>query len=410
VKIRLDKNIKRAFIEEYFYCIQTMASKQTKSTSANTALLLYSDSDINADMLYFGGFFVPDAFLAFQIGKKKIAVLSALEIARGKKESCFNEILSLEECLAAAKKTLKVTKPGIAEVVRWVAKEYGIKNFTVPTDFPAGLAFALKKARLNITPKPDPFFEARMCKSEAEALAIREGNAASAAGIRMASKILSASTIKGKKLYYEGKALTSERLRYFVDRACLEKGAIAQNTIVAGGDQACDPHCQGSGFLYANELIIVDVFPRVTATGYHGDMTRTFLKGTANDAQRKLVKTVRAAQKKAFETIKAGVPCPKPHAEAAAYMEKQGYVTGQKKGVPQGFFHGLGHGLGLSVHEAPRVSPAGTGLKLKAGNVVTVEPGLYYPGVGGVRIEDVVWVRSKGYEMLSSCPYKWELK
>lgn len=384
-----------------------MASKQSKS---KTALLLYSDSDINADMLYFGGFFAPDAFLAFQIGKKKIAVLSALEISRGKKESCFDEILSLETCLAEAGKTLRVIKPGIADIVRWVAKVYGVKEFTVPEDFPTGLAFALQKAKIKLTPKPHPFFEKRVCKTKEEAQAIREGNAASAAGIRMASTVLSKSVIKQGKLYYEGKPLTSERLRFFVNRACLERGAIAQNTIVAGGDQACDPHCDGSGPLRANELIIVDVFPRISATGYHGDMTRTFLKGVANDAQRKLVKTVRAAQKKGLEAIKAGVPCDKPHAVAASHIEKQGYETSLKDGVPQGFFHGLGHGLGLAVHETPRLSPSAASLKLKAGMVVTVEPGLYYPGIGGCRIEDVALVTSAGYEMLSSCSYKWEIK
>jgi Xaa-Pro aminopeptidase len=183
---------------------------------------------------------------------------------------------------------------------------------------------------------------------------------------------------------------------------------MARNTIVAGGRQACDPHEVGYGPLRPNELIIIDVFPRMQKTGYHGDMTRTFLKGKANPAQRSLVKAVRDAQTAAMDSVKAGVKGDAVHAAANAVFEAEGFVTERRKSGFVGFIHSTGHGLGLEVHEAPRVSKDAP--KLKAGHVITIEPGLYYPEIGGCRIEDVVRVTKDGYEKLSNMHYRWEIR
>ena len=217
-----------------------------------------------------------------------------------------------------------------------------------------------------------------------------------------------AATIDGNRILHEGKTLTSERLRSIIDQACLEKGATAIHTIVAGGRQACDPHEGGHGALRPHELIIIDVFPRVQKTGYHGDMTRTFLKGKASPAQRALVKAVRNAQAAAMAQVKAGIKGDAVHAAAKKVFDKAGFVTERRKGGFVGFIHSTGHGLGLEVHEAPRVSKGAP--KLKAGQVITVEPGLYYPEIGGCRIEDVVRVTKDGCEKLSSLHYRWEIR
>ena len=182
-------------------------------------------------------------------------------------------------------------------------------------------------------------FPNREIKSDEEAKAIRQGNAASAAGIRAAEQVLRASQIVGNRLKYEGATLTSERLRTIVDQACLAKGAVAHNTIVAGGRQATDPHDGGSGPLKPNELIIVDVFPRVQKTGYHGDMTRTFLKGKANDAQRSLVAAVREAQLAAIAKIKSGVKGASVHAAANDVFVEKGYETKRVDDGFVGFIH-----------------------------------------------------------------------
>jgi len=150
------------------------------------------------------------------------------------------------------------------------------------------------------------------------------------------------------------------------------------------------------------------VFPRVNSTGYHGDMTRTFLKGRASDAQRALVAAVREAQLAALNKIRAGVNGQVAHQSVCAVFALRGYETKHTDKGSVGFFHGTGHGLGLAVHEPPRVSTVD--YRLKKCSVVTVEPGLYYPGLGGCRIEDVVQVTSTRPKMLSDCHYNWEIK
>ncbi|HXF09558.1 MAG TPA: Xaa-Pro peptidase family protein, partial [Desulfuromonadaceae bacterium] len=175
----------------------------------------------------------------------------------------------------------------------------------------------------------------------------------------------------------------------------LQAGGLAAHTIVAGGKQACDPHEGGYGPLRANELIILDIFPRSQKTGYFGDITRTVVRGRAGEAQRKLYATVWQGQKIAFNKMRAGTPTSDIHNAVHDYFVRQGYKTGRRNGRMEGFFHGTGHGLGLEIHEAPRVGSTSTG-KLKAGQVVTVEPGLYYPEIGGVRLEDVALVTGNG--------------
>jgi Xaa-Pro aminopeptidase len=278
----------------------------------------------------------------------------------------------------------------------------------VPADFPAIYYAKLFEAGYRVHIVEGAFFPKRAKKTDAEARAIKQGNAASAAGIRAAEAVLRASTIEGDRILYEGRALTSERLRSVIDQACLEKGATASRTIVAGGLQACDPHEVGRGVLRPNQLIIIDVFPQVQKSGYHGDMTRTFLKGKANPAQRSLVKAVRDAQTAAMDSVKAGVKGDAVHAAANAVFEAEGFVTERRKSGFVGFIHSTGHGLGLEVHEAPRVSKDAP--KLKAGHVITIEPGLYYPEIGGCRIEDVVRVTKDGYEKLSNMHYRWEIR
>ena len=376
--------------------------------SAAPSPLLYADSERDANQRYFTGMSVPDAFLAFGVGRKKYGVFNALEFARARKESALDVVLSLEDWRERAGKRFPTTaKIGTAEIVATLAHEFGLKRFVVPEDFPAKLAFELFDLGLAIGFADGSFFPERDIKKPAELAAIREGNRCSALGFTAVERILKASTIKGGYVHFEGKKLTSERLKFAIETACLAAGAISLETIVAAGDQACDPHCRGTGPIRAHDLLIVDIFPRVTATGYHGDMTRTYLKGHASDAQRKLVATVRAAQQLGLRTIRAGLNGRKVHEGIVAYFESQGYRTTRDEHGARGFFHGTGHGLGLAVHEYPRVSAADN--ILKKGHVVTVEPGLYYPGLGGCRIEDVVVVTATGNELLSKHPYRWEI-
>jgi len=379
-------------------------------SKSSTIRFLYAASESSADQLYLSGVFVPDPFLAFVAQKKSYAVVSQLEYGRVAKQSKFNEIMLLELVRKSAAENLQIPLEtvGPGELMIYFAQRYAVKKVEVPEDFPAIYYSKLYEAGYRMEIVEGAFFPKRAKKSDAEARAIRQGNAASAAGIRAAESVLRAASIEEGFIIYEGRKLTSERLRAIIDQACLEKGATASHTIVAGGRQACDPHEGGHGPLKANELIIVDVFPRMQKTGYHGDLTRTFLKGRASTAQKNLVAAVRAAQTAALDKIKAGVKGEAVHSTAKQVFDDAGFVTERRKQGFVGFIHSTGHGLGLEVHESPRVSK-GAG-KLKAGHVITIEPGLYYPEIGGCRIEDVVRVTKEGYEKLSNLHYRWEIR
>lgn len=379
-------------------------------SKSSTLRCLYAASDRCADALYLSGVFVPDPFLAMIVGGKSYAVVSRLEYTRVCAQSHFDEVMLLETMVREAAKTLgiELAAVGPGDLIAYFAQRFGVKRIEVPADFPALHYASLHRAGYSLSIVEGSFFPRRVKKTDAEARAIREGNAASAAGLRTAERVLRDATIDGNRLRYGGRVLTAEHLRTLIDQACLERGALAQHTIVACGRQACDPHEAGHGPLRPNELIIVDVFPRVQKTGYHGDMTRTFLKGRPSEAQRALVAAVEAAQQAALSEIAAGVKGGKVHAAVVRCFEGRGFVTERRGEAFVGFIHSTGHGLGLEVHEAPRVSVnAG---KLKVGHVITVEPGLYYPEIGGCRIEDVVRVTKGGYEPLSRMHNRWVIR
>jgi Xaa-Pro aminopeptidase len=375
--------------------------------AAKTNPLLYADTERSADALYFGRVGVPDPFIAFGLRGKKYAVVGALELGRVKKTSDFDVVLPLERYIERARQRWPKRKPGAAEVIALLAKEYRQTHFTVPDDFPAGVFARLSRLGLKLTVAEGALFPEREIKSPAEATAIREGNRCSALGFAAVERILRASKIQGRELRHRGERVTSEMLKFAVEVACLEAGAVSANTIVAGGEQGCDPHERGSGPIRPHELIVVDIFPRVTRTGFHGDMTRTFFRGRASEAQRNLVAAVRGAQLVALKSIRAGVAGRDVHGKVVDYFKQHGFET---KHTPQGsvgFFHGTGHGLGLAIHEPPRMGITADNI-LKKDSVVTVEPGLYYPGLGGCRIEDVVQVTARGIKMLSRYHYDWE--
>ena len=226
------------------------------------------------------------------------------------------------------------------------------------------------------------------------------------AGMARAMEVLAASRLgPGKKLSWSGRTLTSEILRAEIDSAILRAGGLPANTIVAGGDQACDPHERGFGPLKANSLIILDIFPRDARSGYYGDMTRTVVHGRASETQRRLWETVKAGQELALKKMKPGVDGLKLHNEVKQFFTDRGFPTEVRNGRQVGFFHGTGHGLGLEIHEFPRFQKT----VFKPGQSITVEPGLYYPGLGGVRIEDVVVVTKRGIRMLSRFEKRLEI-
>ena len=353
--------------------------------------LIIADSDHDANMLYAVGMFVPDPFIWLRLRGRDHVVMSDLEIDRARVQAPHCKIHSLttfQEKLRAR----GIKRPRLADVTAQFLREKKVRRALVPHNFPLGLANELAKQKISVRVKSGDFFPEREIKSPVEVrhltAALRMAEDGMAAGIAA----LRASKIgKARKLIFRGAPLTSERLRAEIDSAIIQAGGLPAHTIVAGGEQGCDPHEGGHGQLRAHEPIIIDIFPRAQATGYFGDITRTVVRGRASEAVKKLYDTVHAGQRIAFNKMRAGTPTNEVHRAVQELFQSRGYQTGQRNGRMEGFFHGTGHGLGLEIHEAPRVGATSTG-KLKAGQVVTVEPGLYYPGIGGVRLEDVALV------------------
>ena len=380
------------------------------TTRQPTCVLFHSDSG-DPDMLYFSRFDAFDPYLAFSVGKKKFAVAPDMEFGRMTEESDFDEILLLSDIRKGAARRFKLEKakaPSLTQMVCHVAKLYKIRTFRVSARFPAGLAFSLKEAGLKLEiAGNEGLFPERVVKTASEVEALRKGNDASAAGFKIVAKTLRESKIKNGKLIHQGKTLTAERLRELIALASMAKGAIALHTITAPGDQAVDCHNAGHGPIRAGDLIVVDIFPQRPDDGYWGDMTRTFLKGTASDDQKRLVRTVKQAHALSLEMIKPGASGGKVHRAVEDFFAKEGYETTRDSNDLKGFFHALGHGVGLQVHESPVLHAKAT-WRFKKGMVVTTEPGLYYRGLGGVRIEDMVHVTRGGNELISKAPYKWQ--
>jgi Xaa-Pro aminopeptidase len=361
--------------------------------------LIVADSEHDANMLYATGLFVPDPFIYLHYDRRPLLVMSDLEIDRARAGAPHCRVASLSDIQKKLRRD-GVKQPRYAHVIRHILREKKIRRAIVPENFPLGLARELKQLGIKTKPSPN-IFPRREFKTADEVKKISAALLMAEVGMAEGMQALRLSKIgKRRELIYRGAPLTSERLRAIIDCAILQASGLAANTIVAGGKQGCDPHERGFGPLRGNEPIIIDIFPRSQKTGYFGDITRTVVRGHAGDAVRKLYDTVLHGQRIAFGKIRAKAKTSEVHNAVQDFFTKQGYKTGRRDGHMEGFFHGTGHGLGLEIHEAPRVGATSTG-ELKAGHVVTVEPGLYYPEIGGVRLEDVALVTANGAKNLT---------
>jgi Xaa-Pro aminopeptidase len=367
--------------------------------------LIYAASTESADLLYATKHSVPDPFIFLEQNGKRTIVLSDLEVDRGRAQAKADEILALTALEKPLEKRLK-KKPALAQVLTAFLRQRRVRRARVPADFPLGLAQEIGREGIWLEPVEGLFWPERESKTAEELRLLQRSMRITEIGLARAMEVLRASDIgPARQLNWAGKRLTSEILRAEIDIAILRAGGVAVDTIVAGGDQACDPHERGSGPLRANSLIILDVFPRDPKTGYYGDLTRTVVRGQATEAQRKLWETVRQGQELALKGIRIGDSGKELQERVLNFFRESGYDTEIRNGRWTGFFHGLGHGLGLDLHEAPRIAAT----KFKKGQVFTVEPGLYFRGIGGVRIEDDGVVTENGFRVLSKFPKELEV-
>src|SRR5213078_1369488 len=319
-------------------------------TKNKPARLIVATSETDADMLYATKFWAPDPFIFLERNGKRTLVLSDLEIDRGRKQADADEFVMFSEIEREVQGKSKKAPP-YEKVLAHFLRKRGVRLTIVPANFPLRYAEELAANKIRVRATNGLFWPEREAKSNKEIEMICGGLRITEAGLRRAIEILKASKPgPGKRLRWSGKTLTSEMLRAEIDSTILRAGGIPTATIVAGGDQACDPHERGFGPLYANSLIILDIFPRAAKTGYFGDLTRTVVRGRASDAQRKLWETVKAGQELALKRIKAGVDGMTIHQAIQDFFRERRFATGVRQGKQVGFFHGTGHGLGLEIH------------------------------------------------------------
>jgi Xaa-Pro aminopeptidase len=374
---------------------------------AHQAILLYGASEGDANMLYAAGFFVPDPFIFFRHKKINYVVMSDLEIDRAKKQAKADRVLSLSLYQRKLRKRGKPS-PAPIDVLDLLFRERAIRSLVVPANFSALLTDQLRAKGYSVQIKRDPFWPTRETKNKLEVKQITESLRIARLGLEAGIRMLKRTKAKRDGyLYLNGRRLTSEMLKTAVNTTIMAQGWVPSHTIISSGNQCVDPHHEGTGPIRANTSIIFDIFPRSQHNGFFGDLSRTVVRGRASDKLKEIYATVQAGQRIGYENIRAGVNGKEVHQKILDMFAARGFPTGRINGRMQGFFHGTGHGLGLDIHEPPRIAPIDA--ILRTGHVVTVEPGLYYLGVGGVRLEDVVVVEPNGNRNLTDCPQFLEI-
>jgi len=374
--------------------------KSTKK-STDSRLLIAAGQESN-DVRYATGLEAPDPFALLIRGSRPYLLVSALEAARARK-TCPSAVIHTPAQLFPTSSRRR--RSWSEQVVAWL-QQLGCRTLQVGPAFPLGVARALEKGGMKLLLVQTPPFPSRAVKTAQEVEWITQSQRAAAAAMRAAIACIRAAEVSRSGLLKVRKnPLTSEMLKELIGQTLWKRNCSDDGTIVAVGAQGARPHDAGSGPVWEGLPIVIDIFPRSKETGYWGDMTRTVVRGKVSPEIRQMHSDVASAQKLALSMLRPGVESRAVQKAVETFFREAGHVTRlSPPGEECGFIHSVGHGVGLDIHESPglRNEPG----RLAAGNVVTVEPGLYVPGLGGVRIEDTVVVTRTGHKILASCSKK----
>jgi Xaa-Pro aminopeptidase len=361
--------------------------------------LIKADGE-DSNQRYLSGFTAPDPFVTLYTGESHLLV-SALEYGRAKRNARAESVERHSEYDNRANIDEYGIPEGFYHTLKSFLDAHGVSSVAAPADFPLGAADGLRDLGVEIEADTDDVIESiRATKTDEEVDNIREAQKANEAAMARAEELLDTADVEDGTLVYEDEPLTSERVKQEIEIELLRHGCALDETIVACGADAADPHDRGSGPLEADEAIIIDIFPRSKETGYYADMTRTFCVGEPSGTIEEWYDLTLEAQEAALDAIEAGATGSEVHGAVCDVYEDAGLPTLRNDETTEtGFIHTTGHGVGLDIHEFPRVSEQDN--ELEAGHIITIEPGLYDPEVGGVRIEDLVVVTEDGYENLT---------
>jgi len=381
------------------------------------ALLLYSDSYHDANMFYLTKFLAPDPFIFLKrVDADPVIVVNQMEHPRAQKQSIIKDVKSYTDYnyLQTVKSAKKPHHGAIKFIANVAEKELGAgTRICVPPDFPVIVADVLRDEGLTIEPMFGVVEDARETKNADEVEEIRAVQKVVEAVTSEAIDIIANSDVGSNgTLQFNGEPLTVGKIKSIFGSKLLENGCLPEEElIVACGKQSSDPHYVGEpeDKLRADQPIILDVYPRSMQKRYWSDMTRTVVKGRASPKIKHMFETVSEAKAASLDAIQAGALGSQVYDVCCDILEKAGYETTRAgKQVTKGMTHSLGHGVGLQIHESPRISELSTS-PLRAHTVVTVEPGIYDPHVGGVRLEDIIEITESGYNNLTKMKTQLEI-
>jgi Xaa-Pro aminopeptidase len=372
------------------------------------AVLIYGDTLRLPTMRHEVPLGIGDPFLYLETDGRRAVVTNVLEVDRIAEVAPDLERIMLDELgqdeLIAQGLPREVV---LRETSLRAVQRLGIGTATVPPDFPLALADRLRAESIELTPDDDEFDRRRRQKTPAEMAGIRRATEAGLAGLAECARLLREASIEDDDLRLDGEVLTAELVRTRVREVCARAGAPAPEDIIVAPMRPGDAvgHESGSGPLPAHAPVCIDLWPQDEESGCWADMTRTFVRGDISDAIAKLHELVLEAHERACAAVRPGVPGVEVYGVACDVFEAAGHPTQRTKApgetLRHGFYFGLGHGVGLEVHEAPALGRTGRD-PLIAGDVIAVEPGTVDPEHGGMRVEDLLLVTEDGYDNLTA--------
>lgn len=371
-------------------------------------VLIFGDTVRSPELRHEVPMVIGDPFLYLERDGRRVLAMHALEIPRVREEVPGVEILpvdslGLDELVAEGLGWSAVE----LEIARRACEHVGITNAAVPATFPLELADHLRANGVEVGVDRELFETRRRAKNDTELAGIRRAQRACEAALDAARDLMRRAASNGGGLEVDGEPLTSERIKSVIERVFSEHGVEGSDMIVSHGPQSAVGHNEGSGQIQPDEPIVFDLFPKDRQTGCYADMTRTYVIGTPSDELQEWHRLVKDALERSTAAVKPGESGRALFDIACDIFESAGYKTQRTKEpgevLEEGFFHSLGHGVGLEVHELPSMGRMGE--DLIPGDVITIEPGLYRPGFGGLRLEDLVVVTNDGYEVITNYPY-----
>ena len=376
--------------------------------SAVPDVLIYGDTVRSPELRHEVPLVIADGFLYAEREGRRTVVLHSLEIPRTREEAPELEIIPLEQLGLDELYEQKMQYWEIElELGLRACRELGIESAVVPAAFPVGHADHLRANGIVLSIDRDFFNDRRRSKNDVELRGIRKAQKACEAALDASRDLLRRARANGAGLEVDGQPLTSERIKRVIEDVFADHDVEGGDMIVAHGPQSAVGHDMGSGQIQPDEPIVFDLFPKDKATGCYADMTRTYVVGEPSEELQEWYRLVKEALDTSTAEVKPGVNGSKLYEQVCDIFHGAGYKTQLNKEpgevLEEGFFHGLGHGVGLEVHELPNMGR--TGQDLVPGDVITIEPGLYRSGYGGLRLEDLVLVTDDGYEVITDYPY-----